>query len=41
MTTSVKPELKKISVRKPGEIRLTAMARYCYGCCCCQIVRLA
>jgi len=34
-----KPEggdvMKKIQVRKPGSVRLTARANYCYGCCCC------
>ena len=28
--------MKKIVVRKPGTVRLTAMACYCYGCCCCS-----
>ncbi len=27
--------MKKISVRKAGEIRLTARSAYCYCCCCC------
>lgn len=27
--------MKKISVRKVGEVRLTARACYCYCCCCC------
>lgn len=28
--------MKKIPVRKAGEVRLTALAsRYCYGMCCC------
>ena len=29
--------MKKIQVRKPGSVRLTARANYCYGCCCCAI----
>jgi hypothetical protein len=29
--------MKKIVVRKPGSVRLTTMANYCYGCCCCGI----
>ena len=27
--------MKKIPVRKAGEIRLTARSCYCYCCCCC------
>jgi hypothetical protein len=27
--------MKKIPVRKAGEIRLTARSGYCYCCCCC------
>lgn len=27
--------LKTIAVRKPGTVRLTRAAIYCYGCCCC------
>lgn len=27
--------MKKIAVRKAGEVRLTSAASYCYGCCCC------
>jgi hypothetical protein len=27
--------LKTIAVRKPGAVRLTRAAIYCYGCCCC------
>ncbi len=30
--------MKKISVRKVGEVRLTAGAVYCYCCCCCGYV---
>ena len=30
-----KPALKSIAVRKAGTIRPTALACYCYGCCCC------
>lgn len=33
--------MKSISVRKAGEVRLTAAARYCYACCCCGSVRVA
>ena len=29
------PTLKTIPVRKPGPVRLTRAAVYCYGCCCC------
>jgi hypothetical protein len=29
------PLMKKIPVRKAGEIRLTARGCYCYCCCCC------
>lgn len=29
--------MKKIPVRKAGEIRLTARSSYCYCCCCCAI----
>lgn len=29
--------MKKIAVRKAGEVRLTSAASYCYGCCCCDI----
>ena len=29
--------MKKIQVRKPGSVRLTARANDCYGCCCCAI----
>jgi len=29
--------MKKIAVRKAGEVRLTSAASYCYGCCCCGI----
>ena len=32
---AAKPALKSIAVRKAGTIRPTAMACYCYGCCCC------
>ena len=32
--------MKTITVRKPGLVRLTAVAGYCYGCCCC-VPRLA
>ncbi len=31
----MKKEMKKIVVRKPGAVRLTARATYTYGCCCC------
>jgi len=31
------PVLKTIAVRKAGTIRPTALAAYCYGCCCCSI----
>jgi len=35
-------EMKKIAVRKAGEIRLTAASCYCYCCCCCGgVVRMA
>jgi hypothetical protein len=36
-TTEVKmTEMKKIVVRKPGAVRLTARcSNYCYGNCCC------
>lgn len=27
--------MKKITVRKAGEVRLTSAACYCYGACCC------
>ena len=27
--------LRTIAVRKPGPVRLTRAAVYCYGCCCC------
>jgi hypothetical protein len=27
--------MKKIAVRRPGTVRLTRAAAYCYGCCCC------
>ncbi len=37
--TSDRPVLKAIAVRKAGTIRPTALAAYCYGCCCCSIVR--
>jgi hypothetical protein len=30
--------MKKIPVRKAGEIRLTARGCYCYCCCCCGAV---
>ena len=30
-----KATLKTIAVRKPGAVRLTRAAVYCYGCCCC------
>lgn len=33
--------MKKIAVRKAGEIRLTARSNYCYACCCCGVVRMA
>jgi hypothetical protein len=33
--TSEKPALKSIAIRKAGTIRPTALACYCYGCCCC------
>jgi len=30
------PSMKKIVVRKPGSVRLTARcSNYCYGNCCC------
>jgi len=30
------PAMKKIVVRKPGAVRLTARcSNYCYGNCCC------
>ena len=30
------PALKKIVIRKPGAVRLTARcSNYCYGHCCC------
>ena len=32
--------LKTIAVRKPGAVRLTRPAIYCYGCCCCSKVML-
>jgi hypothetical protein len=32
--------MKKIPVRKAGEIRLTARSGYCYCCCCCGIAVL-
>ena len=32
--------LKTIAVRKPGTVRLTRAAVYCYGCCCCARVTL-
>jgi hypothetical protein len=32
--------LKTIAVRKPGAVRLTRAAIYCYGCCCCARVVL-
>ena len=39
--TATTPEggdvMKKIQVRKPGSVRLTARANYCYGCCCCAV----
>jgi hypothetical protein len=29
-------KLKRIAVRKPGSVRLTARcSNYCYGMCCC------
>ena len=28
--------MKRIPVRKAGEIRLTARSCYCYCCCCCS-----
>jgi hypothetical protein len=31
----VETTLKTIAVRKPGPVRLTRSAVYCYGCCCC------
>ena len=33
--TEFAPRLKTIAVRKPGPVRLTRAAVYCYGCCCC------
>jgi hypothetical protein len=30
--------MKRIPVRKAGEIRLTTRASYCYACCCCAVV---
>ncbi len=34
--TTKAPALKKIVVRKPGSVRLTARcSNYCYGNCCC------
>jgi len=30
--------MKKIPVRKAGEIRLTSRSSYCYCCCCCGAV---
>lgn len=30
-----KEGMKRIVVRKPGTVRLTSAAAYCYGCCCC------
>jgi|tagenome__1003787_1003787.scaffolds.fasta_scaffold20986072_1 hypothetical protein len=32
--------MKKIPVRKAGEIRLTASGCYCYCCCCCGAVAM-
>lgn len=32
------PVLKTIAVRKAGSIRPTALALYCYGCCCCRVI---
>ena len=29
--------MKKIPVRKAGEIRLTSRSSYSYACCCCAI----
>jgi hypothetical protein len=29
--------MKKIVVRKPGTVRLTAPAVYCYCSCCCAV----
>jgi hypothetical protein len=33
------PALKTITVRKAGTIRPTAAACYCYGCCCCSLIK--
>ena len=34
--TTKAPAMKKILVRKPGSVRLTARcSNYCYGNCCC------
>lgn len=32
--------MKKIVVRKAGEIRLTSAACYAYGKCCCAVVEM-
>jgi hypothetical protein len=32
--------MKKIPVRKAGEIRLTSRSSYCYACCCCGSVEM-
>lgn len=35
-TTTPPTKMKKIIVRKPGSVRLTARcSNYCYGNCCC------
>ena len=40
MNTDKEPAtLKTIAVRKPGPVRLTRAAVYCYGCCCCVRAR--
>jgi hypothetical protein len=32
--------MKKIPVRKAGEIRLTSSSSYCYACCSCGIAKV-
>jgi len=40
MENNTKKQMKKIVVRKPGAVRLTAMCnQYGYGCCCCGGIR--
>jgi hypothetical protein len=33
------PVIKSIAVRRAGTIRPTALALYCYGCCCCGVIK--